>query len=242
MRTKDPGSVKNPSKVDSEKAKNRIFERSPRTCVWCAAFQTWCCDSPLTEIAGARFSFQKFVQKALHVSHNVDFSHLPTRHKVLDRPFLFTLDSVIVRQNFTPICRAVWALHWVHMSEIGIFRAIRTVRMHGVGPLDVPPQRSNRYLKERQSWLLDLEKKRPHPVYPWFVYPIWRDRSKINFTTLWEIIGHCRSEYDSKTDEVQSEVSGRSRGPRHWIALPEEKVLRDREWERWMRNWVWGRN
>ena len=46
------------------------------------------------------------------------------------------------------------------------FRAIRTVGRHGLGPLGVPPERSNRYLKERQSWLLNLGKKEASSSLP----------------------------------------------------------------------------
>ena len=61
---------------------------------------------------------------------------------------------------------AVWAMHWIRLPEIGLFRAIRTVPRHGLGPLDVLPERSNRYLKEQKSWLLDLGNKEASSSLP----------------------------------------------------------------------------
>ena len=39
------------------------------------------------------------VKHMLYVSHNVDFSNLPTPTEVSDRPFLFTLNSVIFHRG-----------------------------------------------------------------------------------------------------------------------------------------------
>ena len=84
-----------------------------------------------------------------------------------------TLSAAGSRLGFPPAGKldrakalTVWALHWIRLPERVLFRAIRTVRRHGLGPLDVLPERSNRYLKEQKSWPLDLGNKEASSSLP----------------------------------------------------------------------------
>ena len=67
-----------PSEALPERVRNRRFGRLWRTRVSCARRHLWNEDGPLGELGGARVSLHKLSREPLRVSHNVEFSPLPT--------------------------------------------------------------------------------------------------------------------------------------------------------------------
>ena len=127
-----------PSEALPERVRNRRFGRLWRTRVSCARRHLWNDDGPLGELGGARVSLHKLSREPLRVSHNVEFSPLPTPPGVRTprTSFRFAPGLTCVRmESFGP---AVWALLRTSLPERELLGPIRGGCRHVLGPLRPP--------------------------------------------------------------------------------------------------------